>query len=381
VEDPLLPEDSRIWPAPSVNAKIRPLEIGAATVKGVILAGGEGTRLRPLTLGTPKPVIPVLDRPFLRHQIDLLARAGIREVIFSVAYKPERVREAFGDGNGTRIHYVVEDPPLGTGGAVKNAEALLDETTVVLNGDVLTDLDLASVIASHRARGAAATLVLTPVPNPSAYGLVETDASGRIRRFVEKPSPSEVTTDTINAGIYVLERPTLSLMEPRVPVSIERSFFPALIARGDLLLGHVHRGYWIDIGTPEKYLEVHRDILRGRFPVALGAKQERGGWIHPEARVHARAVLEGPFYVGPGCVVSEDARLGPDAALLSDVHLAQKAVVRDSILWEGCRVGEGAELSGAILGTRCRVGPFAKIARGAVFGEGAWIPDFSRSGS
>ena len=257
-------------------------------MKAVILAGGEGTRLRPLTLTTPKPVVPVVDRPFLRHQLDLLARAGVREVVFSVAYRPERVEAVFGDGSafGVRIRYAVEDTPLGTGGAVRNALPLLDERTIVLNGDVLTDVDLAAVVARHEAEGASATILLTPVPNPAAYGLVETDPDGRVRRFLEKPRPEQITTNTINAGIYVLETRVLDLMPEGVNYSIERGFFPALLARGDRVLGPVHRGYWIDIGTPDKYLQVHRDILNRRFPVRPGRGAPRRGLRPPDrARV------------------------------------------------------------------------------------------------
>src|SRR5688572_12692208 len=245
-------------------------------MKAVILAGGEGTRLRPLTLALPKPVVPVVDRPFLRHQLDLLSRIGVDDVVFSIAYQPDRVRAVFGEGAavGKRIRYAVEETPLGTGGAVKNAEAWLDDTTIVFNGDVLTDVDLQAVVETHRRTRAAATLVLTPVPNPSAYGLVETDKDGRVRRFVEKPEPSQITTDTINAGIYVLDTSTLSLMPPAVNHSIERAFFPALLARGDRVTGYVHRGYWIDIGTPEKYSQVHRDILEARFAVRLDGRPQ-----------------------------------------------------------------------------------------------------------
>jgi len=256
-------------------------------MKAVILAGGEGTRLRPLTLTTPKPIVPVVDRPFLRHQLDLLAGAHVRDVVFSVAYRPERVEAVFGDGSafGVRIRYAVEDTPLGTGGAVRNALPLLDERTIVLNGDVLTDVDLAQVVARHEAEGAAATILLTPVPNPAAYGLVETDHEGRVRRFLEKPRPEQITTNTINAGVYVLETRVLDLMPEGVNYSIERGFFPTLLARGDLVRAHVHRGYWIDIGTPEKYLQVHRDILNRRFPVALDGAPRAEGFVHPTARV------------------------------------------------------------------------------------------------
>src|SRR5688500_17928714 len=310
-------------------------------MKAVILAGGEGTRLRPLTLTTPKPVVPVVDRPFLTHQLDLLSTVGITDVVFSVAYRPERVQSVFGDGGavGRSIRYAVEETPLGTGGAVKNAEGELDGTTVVFNGDILTDVDLPAVIRRHRESGARATMVLTPVPNPAAYGLVETDGGGRVRRFIEKPDPSQITTDTINAGIYVLEKETLALMPPGVNHSIERAFFPALLARGDHVAAYVHRGYWIDIGTPEKYLQVHRDILRGRFPVELRGRSVSGGWVEGPAEIADGATLEGPFYVGPGCRVAAGARIGGGTVLTAGVSVAAGARIADSVIWEGTQVG------------------------------------------
>jgi NDP-sugar pyrophosphorylase family protein len=349
-------------------------------MKAVILAGGEGTRLRPLTLSTPKPVAPVVDRPLLRHQLDLLAGAGVSEVIFSVAYQPERIEAVFGDGSafGVRIRYAVEDPPLGTGGAVKNAESLLDDRVLVLNGDILADLDLGAVVARHEAQGAAATIVLTPVSNPADYGLVETDLEGRVLGFVEKPRPEQIRTNTINAGIYILETRVLALMPPGEKHSIERQFFPALLARGDRVLGPVHDGYWIDIGTPEKYLQVHRDILAGRFPVALDGVSRGGGWIHPGARVASDTVLEAPFYVGPGSEVQAGAHLGPDAVLVADVRVAAGARIRDSVLWRGSVVGPEAEISGSLLGPGVRVGRKARLD-GALLGEGTVLGDFSRT--
>jgi NDP-sugar pyrophosphorylase family protein len=350
-------------------------------MKAVILAGGEGTRLRPLTLTTPKPVVPVVDRPFLRHQLDLLASAGVHEIVFSVAYRPERVQAVFGDGRalGRRIHYAIEDTPLGTGGAVKNAEPHLDDVTVVFNGDVLTDVDLAAVVRGHRESGAAATLVLTPVPNPSAYGLVETDASGRVLRFIEKPDPSQITTDTINAGIYVLQTSTLELMPKAVNHSIERAFFPALLKRGDHVAAYIHRGYWIDIGTPEKYLQVHHDILSGGFPVTLDGREEQGGVVHPEARVAEGAHLVAPFYIGPGCSVAARATVGPHAVLTVDVTLDEGAQVRDSVLWEGTRVGAFARIEGALLGQRVRVDTYAQVTPGSVLGADSILTDYSRT--
>jgi NDP-sugar pyrophosphorylase family protein len=349
-------------------------------MKAVILAGGEGTRLRPLTLSTPKPVVPVVDRPFLRNQLDLLERAGVHEIVFSVAYRPERVEAVFGDGSGhgVRIRYAVEDTPLGTGGAVRNALDLLDERTIVLNGDVLTDVDLGALVARHVSQGASATILLTPVTNPSAYGLVETDSSGRVLRFLEKPKPEEITTDTINAGIYVLETRVIDLIPPAVNHSIERGFFPALLARGDLVLGPVHRGYWIDIGTPAKYLQVHRDILSGRFPVALDAEAARGGFVAAGARVAAGAALTPPFFVGPGCVVDDSASLGPDAVLVADVVLRQGARVRDSVLWKGVEVEEHGVVESSLIGPAARIGRHARV-RAAVLGEASVVSDYSQS--
>jgi NDP-sugar pyrophosphorylase family protein len=326
-------------------------------------------------------VVPIVDRPFLRHQLDMLTHAGISDVVFSLAYRPERIEAVFGDGgaHGKRIRYVVEETPLGTGGAVKNAEAHLDDVTVVFNGDVLTDVDLSAVIREHRASAAAATIVLTPVPNPAAYGLVEFDAGRRVTRFLEKPDPAQITTDTINAGIYILQTSTLALMPPAVNHSIERAFFPALLQRGDRVMAHVHRGYWIDIGTPEKYLQVHRDILEGRFHVDLDGAAAGGGWVHPTASVSG-ARLEGPFYVGPRCVVAPGARIAPGAVLTEGVTVAPGAEVRDSVAWAGTQIGDHSVVHGALLGPAVRVGRYVRVGPGTVLGEGAVLPDFTRCG-
>lgn len=348
-------------------------------MKAVILVGGEGTRLRPLTLAVPKPVVPVVDRPFLRHQLDLLSRAGVTEVVFSVAYRPEKIEACFGDGSalGKRIRYAVEETPLGTGGAVKNAEALLDDTTIVFNGDVLSDVDLPAVVERHRQSRASATIVLTPVANPSAYGLVETTPEGRVVRFVEKPEPSQITTDTINAGIYVLATSALGLMPRGVKYSIERAFFPALLARGDTVSAFVHRGYWIDIGTPEKYRQVHRDILGRLFPVALDGAPRAGGWIHAAARVSPEARLLGPFWIGPGCEVAAGAEIGPGAVLVAGVGVASGASVRDSVLWAGSWLEANARVEGALLAEGVRVAQNARVCAGAVLGSGSVVSEYS----
>src|SRR5690348_13057593 len=255
-------------------------------MKAIMLAGGKGTRLRPLTIHTPKPIVPIFERPFLHYQLDLLKKVPeIDEVVLSLNYQPRRIEEIFGDGSdtGLSIRYVVEPVPLGTGGAVRYAGEALRESVVVFNGDVMTQVDLAAVIRLHRERRAKATIVLTPVENPSAYGLVETDADGNIRRFLEKPKADEITCDTINAGIYILEPDTFDRIPKETAWSIERSFFPSLIERGETFVAYVYRGYWIDIGTPAKYLQVHRYIMDGRYsaPPFNGSSK---AWISPDAR-------------------------------------------------------------------------------------------------
>src|SRR5882762_7827241 len=264
-------------------------------MKAILLAGGKGTRLRPLTIHTPKPIVPIFDRPFLQFQLDLIKKVSeIDEVILSLNYQPRRIEEIFGDGgdSGIGIKYVVEPAPLGTAGAVRYAGESLRESVVVFNGDVLTEIDLAAVIAQHRERKAKATIVLTPVENPAAYGLVETDTDANIRRFIEKPNADEITCDTINAGIYVLEPETFDRIPKDTPWSIERSFFPSLIERGETFVAYVYRGYWIDIGTPEKYTQVHRDIMDGRFRAAPFADAPSTTWVARDARVEEGVTLE-----------------------------------------------------------------------------------------
>src|SRR5262245_28541071 len=282
-------------------------------MKAIMLAGGKGTRLRPLTIHTPKPIVPIFERPFLHYQLDLLKKVPeIDEVVLSLNYQPRRIEEIFGDGgeSGLSIRYVVEPVPLGTGGAVRYAGEALRESVVVFNGDVMTQVDLGAVIRLHRERRAKATIVLTPVDNPTAYGLVETDADGNVQRFLEKPNPDEITCDTINAGIYVLEPETFDRIPKDVPWSIERSFFPSLIERRETFVAYVYRGYWIDIGTPEKYVQVHRDIMDGRFHAAPFAAAPAQAWVSPQARIDPSATVEGPCFIDEGAVVKAGARIG-----------------------------------------------------------------------
>jgi NDP-sugar pyrophosphorylase family protein len=352
-------------------------------MKAILLAGGKGTRLRPLTMHTPKPIVPIFNRPFLHYQLDLLRQVPeIDEVILSLNYQPRRIEDVFGDGShlGLKIRYVVEPSPLGTGGAIRYAGESLTESVVVFNGDVLTQIDLASVIRLHRDRHAKATIVLTPVENPSAYGLVETHPDGSVRRFLEKPDPDQITCDTINAGIYVLEPDTFDRIPRDVAWSIERSYFPSLVERGETFVAYTYRGYWIDIGTPAKYMQVHRDIMDGRYqaPPFDGGKDAHV-WMAPDARVEDGASVDGPAFLDEGVVVKAGARVGAYTVLGRQCRVEEDAAIRQSIVWANGRIGREAQVDGAILGRHCHIGRAAAVGPGTVLGDKSVLTDCSRT--
>jgi mannose-1-phosphate guanylyltransferase len=351
-------------------------------MKAILLAGGKGTRLRPLTIHTPKPIVPIFNRPFLTYQIDLLKQVPeIDEVILSLNYQPRRIEEMFGDGSdlGIKIRYVVEPVPLGTAGAIKYAGDQLTESVVVFNGDVLTQIDLAAVLRLHRERRARATIVLTPVDNPSAYGLVETDADGSVKRFLEKPKPEEITTNHINAGIYILEPETFDRIPRDVSWSIERSYFPSLVERGETFVGYVYEGYWIDIGTPEKYLQVHRDIMDGRFEAApFHGLADPRRWVADGARVEDGATLDGPCFIDEGVLVKTGARIGPYSVVGRQCQIEEDARVDGAIIWQNSRIGRDAVVERAVLGRNCHIGRSATVGAGAVLGDKSSLTDYTR---
>ncbi len=350
-------------------------------MKAILLAGGKGTRLRPLTVHTPKPIVPILDRPFLYYQIDLLRQVPeIDEVILSLNYQPRRIEELVGEGEGLglRVRYVVEPMPLGTGGAVRYAGDQLRESVVVFNGDVLTQIDLGAVLRLHRERKARATIVLTPVENPRAYGLVETDAQGNVRRFLEKPGEDEITCNTINAGIYVLEPDTFDRIPKDTAWSIERSFFPSLIERGEAFVAYVYDGYWIDIGTPAKYLQVHRDIMDGRYAAPPFSGTAPGtAWVAPDAKVEDGVELHGPCFIDGGVVLKAGARILPYSVIGRQTHVDEAAIIDGSIVWPNGWIGRDAHIRDSILGRNCHVGRSAVVEPGAVLGDKTVITDYS----
>jgi mannose-1-phosphate guanylyltransferase len=319
-------------------------------VQALILAGGEGTRLRPLTYTVPKPVLPLAGRPHVAYVIDWLVRHGVDDVIVSCGHLAEGMRRAIAELEpGVEVRYAEEPDARGTAGAIRFAEDMLGERFLVLNGDVLCDLDLTALIEQHGRTGARATIALYPVADPAGYGLVYRREDGEITEFLEKPSPEQIDTDEINAGAYLLERSVLDFVPPGQAVSIEREVFPRLIGEG--LYGIRLEGYWIDIGTPERYLEANWDILEGRVETVIGEQ------------------LDVPVIVGEGCEISPDAELRPPCVIGPNSNVGSDAVIERSVLLDGCTVGSGARLVNTILSGGVTVEAGAELD-GAVVGEG-----------
>jgi NDP-sugar pyrophosphorylase family protein len=352
-------------------------------MRAILLAGGKGTRLRPLTLHTPKPIVPIFDRPFLRYQIDLLRQLpDIDEIVLSLNYQPGRIEEVFGDGSdlGVRLRYVVEPTPLGTGGAIRFAAGEKpDQPLVVFNGDVFTSVDLREVLRLHRERRARATIVLTPVDNPAAYGLVQTDRDGNVVNFFEKPSPEQAKTcNTINAGIYVLEPATLERIPRDTAFSIERGYFPSLVRDGETFVALTSHGYWIDIGTPDKYRQAHRDIMNGRFvapPFDTGTGQN---CTSADARINDDVTIEAPSFIDRGAVIKRGTRIGAYSVIGRDCHIDEDVVIDGAILWPNTWVDREASLGSIIAGRHCHFGRNVEVDAG-VFGDKSVITDYSKT--
>jgi mannose-1-phosphate guanylyltransferase len=338
----------------------------------VILAGGQGTRLRPLTSTVPKPIVPLVDRPFISFMLEWLRAHAVDDVIMSCGFLATSIREVLGDGSelGIRLRFVEEPEPRGTAGALKLAEPMLDERFLMLNGDVLTDIDLSSQIAQHERSGASATLALVPVADPSAYGVVILEADRSVRDFVEKPSAGQVQSNLISAGAYVLQRELLELVPPDRNVSIEREVWPQLVGNG--LYGYPSKSYWLDIGTPERYLQGTFDIIEGNVETAL---RERLGSerlaLDARAQVNGRVIP--PAVLGSGVRVAEGAQVGSLVVLGPDVSVGAASRLERAVVLAGSEIGEGCELRDCIIAPGCRVGARTQISGGAVLGEGVSV--------
>lgn len=352
-------------------------------MQAIVLVGGEGTRLRPLTFGTPKPMVPIMNVPFLARTLERLCDVGIRDVILPAGYMPQAITEYFGDGSrlGMKITYVIEDEPLGTAGAIKNVEQHIHGPFFVLNGDVLTSLDLQAMIDFHEQKGGLGALHLIKVEDPSAFGCVVHDESGKISQFVEKPPKGTEPTDEINAGTYLLEPDVLKLIPPGRNVSIERETFPKLLAEGNALYAFTTSDYWIDLGRPEHYLNAHRDILSGAMPLKL-----QPGVNGPGAKkLHGENIIA-PVHIEAGVQIDPSARVGPNVVLGTGCKIGANARISDSVLWDDVTVGDGAVIDETIIATGSHVGAGANIGRGSVIGHdvvieaGTVAPEGSRIG-
>ena len=345
------------------------------SLQALVLVGGEGTRLRPLTLTRAKPALTLVDRPFVQFMVEWLGRHGVDEAILACGFGAEDLRSALGDSvpGGPAIRYLEEPESLGTAGPIRLAAdlGLLGERFLVVNGDLLTDLDLSAHVAAHQERDAVASLALYPVDDPSSYGLVRRGDDGEVHGFLEKPDPAEIDTDEVNAGAYVLERAVVDLIPPGRAVSIEREIFPRLVGQG--LYGLRLEGYWMDIGTPERYLQASWDILTGAVETEASARVDGAGLgVDEHAEVDGAATLEPPVFVESGAHVAA-AALGPRVVIGEQCEVGDGARISGSVLHARCRVGAEAVVEDSILGVGAEVGAGAEVRHGSVIGEGARV--------
>ncbi len=326
-------------------------------MKAVILVGGKSTRLLPLTCNLPKPMVPVLNRPFMEYVIEHLGRHGVREIVMAMNYLPEAIESHFGSGTalGSHIVYAVEKMPMDTAGAVKNCEDHLDGAFLVLNGDIFTELDITAMFRFHKARKAKATICLTPVADPTPYGLIETDANSRVTRFLEKPKPEEITTNMINAGTYILEMDVLNYIPKDTPFSFERKLFPALLECGEPVYAYPSDAYWIDIGRPEKYLKLNYDLLQKRD---LNIVTGKGCRIHPTAQFKGSAVI------GPGCTIGKNVII-EESVIWQNAKIEAESRVKSSLIADNCHLKPKCSLDGVILGSHVTIGQKMKIGAGS----------------
>jgi len=336
-------------------------------MKAIILVGGEATRLRPITYNTPKAMVPVLNTPFLEHVICHLSKHRVTEVVLALGQSQHSIGDYFGDGRqfGVKLHYSIENTPLGTGGALKNAEKYLDETFVMLNGDIITDLDITDMMHFHQSRKAKVTIARLPVDNPTGYGLIETDVNGRITRFIEKPGPNDITTNQINAGTYIFEPDILACIPPQAKFSIEHEFFATLPEKQEISAwGYDYSSYWMDTGTPEKYLQLHRDLLYGKsslYNPPATTLISHDSHIHPTTKIsgaviignncniESNVMLTGPLVLGSGCTIQAGATIS-DSVIWDNVEMGPRAVVKSCVIANNCHLNADCVVENSILG-------------------------------
>jgi mannose-1-phosphate guanylyltransferase / phosphomannomutase len=345
-------------------------------VKAVIMAGGEGTRLRPLTANIPKPMMPLANRPMMEHIVGLLREHGFDDIVVTVAFLPQAIRTYFGDGSefGVRMVYATEESPLGTAGSVRNAMDELDERFLVISGDVLTDIDLSAIVRFHEERGALATIALKAVENPLEFGIVITRDDGSIERFLEKPTWGEVFSDTVNTGIFVLEPQIFDYIPAGVAVDFSSEVFPRLLDDGRPIFGSVADGYWEDVGTLDAYLRAHHDVLDGRVDVDMpGFSLSEGVWLGEGAEIDPAAVIHGPALIGDNCRVEAGTTVGDYTVLGQNVTVRRDAYLQRSVVHDNAYIADGVRLRGAVVGRGCDLRSGARCEEGVVLGDECFV--------
>jgi mannose-1-phosphate guanylyltransferase len=334
-------------------------------MKALILIGGFGTRLEPLTLTTPKAMVPVLNIPFLEMLIERLKHYGIGEVVLSMGHLHDSILAYFNNGSrfGIRIYYAVEDRPLGTGGGIKNAASYLDDTFLVINGDVFTDIDIEQMYTFHQARHALSTIALIPVTDPPQYGVIEPNPEGRVLKFLEKPSPQMITSNMINAGLIIMEPHILDYIPANQKYSYERDLFPALLEAGQAIFGYASSAYWIDIGTPQKYFQLHDDLVTGKSNQGLTSTPIV---IDQHTTVGSDAKLNGTVVIGPNCCIGSGAQIS-NSIIWQGVSIGEHSIIDSAIIANDCIIGDSCRIHKTIIGSN------VKLAKGLKFSEGSRI--------
>ena len=344
------------------------------------MAGGEGTRLRPLTSNQPKPMVPIVGKPCMEHILELLRFHGFEDVVVTVAFLPQAIRSYFGDGTnlGIDIQYSVEESPLGTAGSVRLASDALDDTFLVISGDALCDIDLKQIVDFHKEKGAAVTIGLKSVENPLEFGIVVTDEDGKVERFLEKPSWGQVFSDTINTGIYVLEPEVLKHVPTDRPYDFSKELFPLLLEMGRPIYGYVCEGYWQDIGNLDQYRQANFDALDEKVRLDIGGLKIRGDvWIGEGVEIDDVEGVEGPAFIGNYARISPEASVGPYSVLGPGTTLRERGRISRSVFDASCYIGRSAVVEGAIVGRNCDIRPHARVHEGVAIGDQVTIGDQS----
>ncbi|WP_027622523.1 mannose-1-phosphate guanyltransferase [Acetivibrio clariflavus] len=345
-------------------------------MKAIIMAGGEGSRLRPLTCDLPKPMVPVMNIPIMEHIINLLKKHGITEIGVTLMYLPQKIKDYFGNGShfGVNIQYFTEDVPLGTAGSVKNAGDFLDETFIVISGDSLTDMDITKAIEFHREKKSKATIVLTRVDVPLEYGVVITDKNGTITGFLEKPSWGEVFSDTVNTGTYILEPEIMDYLEQGKKTDFSQDLFPLLLEKKEPMFGYVMSGYWCDIGDLQTYLQAHYDVLDGKVKINTTLTEvKKGIWVGSGSIIDSHATLNAPCVIGDNCRIGSGAVIDSYSVLGSNNVVEDESTIKRSVLWNGNYIEYGSEIRGAILCNKINLKHYARIFENAVVGDNCVI--------